>query len=413
MPKIQLFIFLSLFFQLNCVKKASSHETSSPSDAIIATSAVQETTPIALEIKVGAERFETYLPLLEGKRVAMVVNQTSRVNEQHLVDALQSRGVALKKIFALEHGFRGTADAGATITNGVDDKSGLPIVSLYGKNKEPKTKDLADVDLILFDIQDVGARFYTYISSLHYVMQGAAKNNKEVIILDRPNPNGHYVDGPVLDMKFTSFIGKHPIPVVHGMTIGEYGQMINGEGWLDDGLKAPLTVIPCANYERSMRYDLPVRPSPNLPNEHSILLYPSLCFFEGTIVSVGRGTNTQFQVYGHPEMGLYSYMFTPRPGPGAKDPKLNGQACYGKNLAGREIEEIKAEGQINLSYLLDAYEVLKDKGFFSRPDFFDLLAGSDQLRKQIEAGKSEAEIRASWQIGLLQFKAMRTPYLLY
>lgn len=413
MAKIQLFIFFLAIFQLNCVKKAPSAIDSPTNDASLATS-LDRTEPkdSLLEIQVGAARFDQYLPLLEGKRIGMVVNQSSQILGRHLVDILQEKGLDIKKIFALEHGFRGTADAGTTFSNTVDDKSGLPIVSLYGKSKKLKGADLADIDLILFDIQDVGARFYTYISSLHYIMQGAAKNGKSVMILDRPNPNGYYVDGPILDPNFSSFIGMHPIPVVHGMTIGEYGRMINGQGWLESGIQAALTVIPCANYTRDMRYTLPIKPSPNLPNEVSILLYPSLCFFEGTIVSIGRGTNTQFQIYGHPKM-QGDYQFTPRPGPGSKTPKLDGKSCRGFNLSNISLDSIRTEEGLNLDYLLAAHQELQQENFFDRPDFFDLLAGSDLLRKQIVAGKTAAEIKASWQAGLQDFKTMRQPYLLY
>lgn len=424
MPKLTLFLLLTSIFQLNCVNNANrsvpTESIAEVSDSlIIGTSQEQSRKEEQRAIRTGAERMDLYLPGLAGKRIALVVNQTSRVQRAdgsvtHLVDTLQSRGLQLTKIFALEHGFRGTEDAGADIKNGIDEKSGLPIVTLYGKKKEPGAADLKDIDIIVFDIQDVGARFFTYISSLHYIMQGAAKNGKPVMIFDRPNPNGHYVDGPILNPDFQSFIGMHPIPVTHGMTIGEYGKMINGEGWLDDNQQAELTIIPCENYTHTTRYELPVKPSPNLPNQHSILLYPSLCFFEGTTVSAGRGTLTQFQVFGHPDLPVtdYPYSFTPTPGPGSADPKLKGQLCQGKNLTNVPLDHLYQSTGLNLNYLISAYSLL-GADLFSRPDFFDLLAGSDQLRKQILAGDSVAAITASWQAGLKDFRVVRGKYLLY
>lgn len=420
MPKLTLFLFFGIIFQLNCVNTAFDQ-----TEGTTESSTVSDSPSLEPPLLVGAERSKDYLPLLTGKRIGLVVNQTSRVPSQsktagldgaeassvHLVDTLQRLGLDLKKIFALEHGFRGTADAGAIITDGVDEKSGLPIVTLYGKKKEPTAEDVADIDVIIFDIQDVGARFYTYISSLHYVMQGAAKNGVPVFILDRPNPNGHYVDGPILDPNFRSFVGMHPVPVVHGMTIGEYGRMINGEEWLEEGLRAELTVIPCENYTRSMSYPLPVKPSPNLPNYRSVLLYPSLCFFEGTTVSIGRGTDTQFQIYGHPELSG-SYTFTPRPGPGSANPKLNGVTCRGYDLTLLDPATIRAQGRLDLQPLLFAYSQLGE-GLFSRPEFFDKLAGGDGLRKAILAGQTEEQIRADWAAGLRAFKSTRRKYLLY
>lgn len=416
-------LFTSIF-QLNCVNNAN-RAIDPTSNLVTIDSSKEETSkwPSPGEeqspLKTGAEQIDLYLPNLAGQRIGLVVNQTSRVQRPdgsavHLVDTLQSLGLQLTKIFALEHGFRGTEDAGAIIKDGVDEKSKLPIVTLYGSKKEPSEADLKDLDVVIFDIQDVGVRFYTYISSLHYVMQGAAKHGKPVMIFDRPNPNGHYIDGPLLHPQFSSFVGMHPVPVVHGMTIGEYGQMINGEGWLADGLKAALTVIPCLNYTHSTRYELPVKPSPNLPNLHSILLYPSLCFFEGTTVSVGRGTLTQFQVYGHPDFpaATYPYTFTPVPGPGSADPKLNGQLCHGENLSGLPLDNLYAAGSMNLNFLVGAYQILGAE-LFSRPEFFDKLAGSDRLRKQILAGESVAAITASWQQDLKLFRATRSKYLLY
>ncbi|NJB86338.1 uncharacterized protein YbbC (DUF1343 family) [Lewinella marina] len=356
---------------------------------------------------------ESYLPLLEGKKLGLVVNQTSMVGTTHLVDTLLALGMDVHRIFAPEHGFRGEADAGATITDGVDNRTGLVIRSLYGRNKKPSEADLADLDLIVFDIQDVGVRFYTYISTLHYVMEAAAEVGKPVVILDRPNPNGHYVDGPIRKPGFESFVGLDPIPVVHGLTVGEYGRMVNGEGWLGNGLKCDLTVVPCRDYTHESVYELPVPPSPNLPNQRSIYLYPSLCFFEGTALSVGRGTNRQFQVYGHPRLSGPD-TFTPRPGPGAADPKLNGETCRGHDLSDRPAEEFR-KYQLDLAPLLATHRELTGKGveFFSRAEFFDLLAGTDALRKQIEAGKTEAEIRQEWVGELAAYRTMREKYLLY
>ncbi|MCP9234948.1 exo-beta-N-acetylmuramidase NamZ domain-containing protein [Lewinella sp. JB7] len=357
---------------------------------------------------------ESYLPVLEGKTLGLVVNQTSTVGNTHLVDTLLALGLDVRRIFAPEHGFRGEADAGAEITDGVDTRTNLPIRSLYGRNKKPAESDLADLDLIVFDIQDVGARFYTYISTLHYVMESAARAGKPVLILDRPNPNGHYVDGPIRKPGFESFVGLDPIPVVHGLTVGEYARMVNGEGWLGEGLRCDLTVIPCPGYTHEAVYELPVAPSPNLPNQRSIYLYPSLCFFEGTALSVGRGTNRQFQLYGHPQLTGAPDSFTPRPGPGAADPKLNGQLCHGYDLSKAPAATYRGS-RIDLTPLLSTYQVLTAQGqtFFTRPDFFDLLAGTDDLRKMIEAGRSEAEIRDSWSAELRAYRDMRKGYLLY
>lgn len=420
MPKILLFLFLLPIFQLNCSNINHRPPAGSPDSGTLPLPADSIPTVALLpKIITGAAQLDRYLPLLKGKRLGLVVNQSSLIEQAtgkastHLVDTLQQLGVQLVKIFALEHGFRGTEDAGAVIKDGIDTKSGLPIVTLYGKKKEPTREDLADIDLIVFDIQDVGTRFYTYISSLHYILQGAAKQERAVMILDRPNPNGHYVDGPLLDPAYRSFVGMHPVPVVHGLTIGEYGQMINGEGWLDGNLRADLTVISCKNYAKSMPYPLPVAPSPNLPNFRSVLLYPSLCFFEGTIVSVGRGTLTQFQVFGHPKLRSGTYQFTPTPGPGSADPELKGQLCLGFDLTQLSEATLHQQGSLQLRYLLNAYEELKGEQFFNRPDFFDKLAGSDQLRKQIVAGWDENRIRESWQTGLTDFKQRRKPYLLY
>ncbi|MEN0047584.1 MAG: DUF1343 domain-containing protein [Bacteroidota bacterium] len=366
------------------------------------------------KIVVGAEQMSQYLPMLRGKSIAMLVNQTSTFEETHLVDTLHNLGINIKAIFAPEHGFRGKEDAGAKIEDGKDSKTGIPIISIYGKKKKPSAESLTGIDLVVFDIQDVGARFYTYISSMHYVMEACAENNVDFMVLDRPNPNGHYVDGPIREHKFKSFVGLHPIPVVHGMTVGEYAQMINGQGWLAGGKKVKLDVVLCKNYDHKKFYELPVKPSPNLPNIRSIYLYPSLCFFEGTAVSVGRGTDTQFQVYGHPKYPLGVYEFKPIPMPGAKYPKHKDQLCKGYSLVNLPMRDLQKQAALDLNYVIGFYRNFPDKDqFFNSNNFFDLLAGTDQLRKQIQAGKSEAEIRASWEVGLEEFKKMRKEYLLY
>lgn len=373
----------------------------------------------------AADQLNSWVDQLKGKKVAIVGNQTSVVNSSsleqrrtwdqsvkvryvHLVDTLLSLGVDVKKVFAPEHGFRGDADAGAAIEDGVDKRSGLPIISLYGNNKKPSKAQLTDVDVILFDIQDVGARFYTYISTLHYVMEAAAEHGKKVYLLDRPNPNGHYVDGPILDPAHKSFVGMHPVPVVHGMTIGEYAQMINGEGWLEYGKQADLTVLKIKDYTHDTPYILPIAPSPNLPNAQSINLYPSLCFFEGTDVSVGRGTEMQFQVYGSPSLAKYrEFAFTPTPNRGAKRPMFNGKKCFGVDL--REYPKLD---RLNLEFLIDAYAKAPYKQSFFN-SFFTKLAGTDILQKQIEKGMSASEIAATWEQGLEDFKKIREKYLIY
>ncbi|MVO09113.1 DUF1343 domain-containing protein [Flavobacterium sp. TP390] len=360
------------------------------------------------EIKTGADNYVAYLPLLENKKIGIVTNQSGILTDRtHLVDFLLSKKINVRKIFAPEHGFRGTADAGETIKNDKDVRTGLPIISLYGANKKPKAEQLQDLDVLVFDLQDVGARFYTYISTLHYIMEACAENKVSVIVLDRPNPNGAIVDGPILEKENHSFVGMHTIPVLHGMTIGEYAQMINGEKWLKEGIQCSLQVIPCLNYNKSLPYDLPVKPSPNLPNAQAINLYASLCFFEGTNVSVGRGTSNQFQIYGSPYLPKNNYSFTPRPNEGAKDPLYNGIICYGEDLT--KITKVK---HLELKWLIKAYKETADKSkFFSA--FFTKLAGTKKLQEQIEKGMSEQAIRASWKEGLHHFKEMRKPYLLY
>lgn len=370
--------------------------------------------PAPAPMATAAERLDIYLPMLKDKTVALMVNQTSMVDTVHLVDSLLRLGVKIKMIFAPEHGFRGSADAGEKVPDGKDQRTGVTLTSLYGSKKKPSAADLAGVDWVIFDIQDVGARFYTYIYSMFYLMQACAEHKVPLMVLDRPNPNGHYVDGPMMRDGYQSFIGLHYIPVVHGMTVGEYAQLVNGEGWLGDGLRCNLAVIPCKNYDHKTPYALPVKPSPNLPNMNAIYLYPSICFFEGTNVSLGRGTNKQFQVYGSPGFPKGDYEFTPVPMPGAKTPPLQGQLCRGYDLSGVSADSLRAEARINLSYVLDFYKSFPNKDkFFLENLFFDKLAGSDQLRKQIIAGKTEAEIRASWQADLAAFKVIRKKYLLY
>ncbi|MBO0933620.1 exo-beta-N-acetylmuramidase NamZ family protein [Fibrella aquatilis] len=362
------------------------------------------------QIQSGAEQTGLYVTSLKGKRVGMVVNQTSMIRQTHVVDSLLSLGVSIKTIFAPEHGFRGTASAGEKIGNGRDPKSGVSIVSLYGKNYKPAAAQLDSLDVIVFDIQDVGARFYTYISTLHYVMEACAEAKKPLVVLDRPNPNGHYVDGPVLDPAFKSFVGMHPIPVVHGLTVGELARMINGEKWLAGGLQCSLTVVPVKGYTHATPYTLPIAPSPNLPNRQAVLLYPSLCFFEGTNVSLGRGTDTQFQVIGSPTYPGGPYTFTPTDKPGAVNPPNKGKLCYGYNLTKIDAQKLG----LSLSYLLDFYQKTPDKEtFFLKTNFIDKLAGTDQLRKQIIAGVPEKAIRQSWEPALTRYKQLRKTYLLY
>lgn len=386
-------------------------------------------------IKTGADQSKIYIPLLKDKRVGILTNQTgitflmekgpcpkgvdpvtsdcARKYDISIVDFLIQNKINLKKIYAPEHGFRGTADAGELIKDGKDTKTGLPIISLYGNNKKPTKEQLSGIDVMIFDLQDVGARFYTYISSLHYLMEACAENNIPVIVLDRPNPKGATVDGPVLELKNKSFVGMHPIPVLHGMTIGEYAQMINGEKWLNpstgsgQALQCKLTVIPCKNYNKSMHYSLPIKPSPNLPNDTAINLYTSLCFFEGTNVSMGRGTEKQFQIYGSPFLKNMDFTFTPKPNEGAKDPVHNGVKCFGEDLSSHNLID-----GLTLQWLLKAYKNTDNKEKFFN-NFFIKLAGTDQLQKQIEKGLSEKEIKETWKAGIEDFKITRKKYLLY
>ncbi|MEZ4985188.1 MAG: DUF1343 domain-containing protein [Saprospiraceae bacterium] len=391
-------------WQLSCQQPHSSAAT---------TPAIPEVV-VAPPILTGAAQLSEYLPLLQGKGVGLVVNPTSTIGTTHLVDTLLTHQIDIKAIFAPEHGFRGTADAGEHVANGRDTRTGLPIISLYGSHREPTRSDLQGVDVLVFDIQDVGARFYTYISTLHYVMQAAALHQLPVIVLDRPNPNGHYVDGPVLNPAFRSFVGMHPVPVVHGMTVGEYARMINGEGWLEGGRQATLTVVPCLHYTHDTTYELPIPPSPNLSKMEAIYLYPSTCFFEGTTFSEGRGTPTPFQVFGHPDFSEGGYTFTPVSGAGAKHPKWENQLCQGVSLTHLTPEAARAMGRINLSWLLDAYTRFDNKKEFFLPNhFIDKLAGTDQLRLHIQEGWSEDRIRSTWQADLDVYKVIREKYLLY
>jgi uncharacterized protein YbbC (DUF1343 family) len=393
-----LFLFLFLNFQLiSCAQKSNQNAST-------------------VNIKTGAEKINMYLPLLKGKNIAVVANQTSVIEKRekkkekkeftHVVDSLLSLNIKIKKVFAPEHGFRGKADAGEIVKDGVDAKTGLQIVSLYGKNKKPSTIQLKGVDVVIFDIQDVGARFYTYISSLHYVMETCAEMGIPVIILDRPNPNAHYIDGPVLETAHSSFVGMHKVPVVYGMTIGEYGKMINGEKWLKNGIQCDLTVIPLENYSHQRAYSLPIKPSPNLPNDKSINLYPSLCLFEGTNVSAGRGTEMQFQIYGSPFLEKNTFSFTPQANEGAKYPKFKNKRCFGEDL-----RTARNLNKLDLSYLIKAYKENTTKEFFNT--FFTKLAGTEKLQEQIEKGMSEKEIRRSWRKNLEVFKEIRKKYLIY
>jgi uncharacterized protein YbbC (DUF1343 family) len=358
----------------------------------------------------GADQPEKYLPLLEDKNVGVVVNHTSVKGEQHLVDFLLAEGIEVTKIFAPEHGFRGDASAGEKIEDGVDSKTGIPVFSLYGETRKPTAEHLDGLDIVVFDIQDVGCRFYTYISTMHLVMEACAEHDKPMLVLDRPNPNGDYIDGPVLNLEFQSFVGMHPIPIVHGCTIGELAQMINGENWLDAPRKCKLTIVRAENYTHKMEYSLPVSPSPNLPNDLSIQLYPSLCFFEATSVSIGRGTDFPFQVIGGTKPSLGDFTFTPRSIPGvAVHPKNEGEKCYGVDL--RKLDEVP---DFTLKYFMDFYNQYEnEEEFLTRERWFILLAGTDVLIDKIRDGRSEDEIKKSWQPDLEKYKELRKKYLLY
>ena len=369
----------------------------------------------------GAEQTALYVPLLKGKRVGMVLNQTSIIGKKHSVDSLRNLGINIVKVFGPEHGFRGQASAGAKVESNIDKKTGIPVISLYGSHYKPTPADLKDIDLVVFDIQDVGARFYTYISTLHYLMEACAENNLELLILDRPNPNEFSVDGPILEEKFKSFIGMHPVPITHGMTIGEYAKMINGEGWLKNKIQCKLNIIKVANYTHSTQYTLPVKPSPNLNTQQSILLYPSLCLFEGTIISQGRGTYFPFQVLGSPKLkGKYKFSFTPVSIPGMSETPLHqNEVCYGLDLRKYNTDNFLKSGRINLQWLIDIYSAYPEKDKFfdykqnKQMNNFDRLAGTESLKQQIIAGKTEEEIRSSWEPSLSRYKLMRKKYLLY
>lgn len=368
----------------------------------------------AKPLRLGVEKTEEYLPLLEEKTVGIIANQTSTIGTTHLVDSLVAMGVNIQSVFAPEHGFRGNASAGEKITDSKDPKTELQIVSLYGSNYKPSAKQLKGLDVVVFDIQDAGVRFYTYISTMSYMMEACAENGIQMLVLDRPNPNGHYVDGPVLKKEFSSFVGLHEIPVVHGMTVGEYANMVNNEGWLKGGVKCNLTVIEMENYNRKDVYELPIAPSPNLPNQKAIYLYPSLCFFEGTEVSEGRGTDKPFQQFGYPKMPNGDTKFTPRSIDGvAKYPKLENKQCNGLDLSLLSEDSLRNLGQINLNWLIETYRNYPNKDKFFKADFFDKLAGSSELREQIITGKSSEEIRKTWETELLQFKMKRKKYLVY
>ena len=366
----------------------------------------QETNPT---ITLGASQFEEYIPLLKNKNVGLVVNQTSVIGNTHLVDTLLSLGVEVRSIFAPEHGFRGVADAGEHVQDGIDTKTGVSIISLYGEHKKPTTDDLLDIDVIIFDIQDVGVRFYTYISTMHYVMEACAEQNKKFIVLDRPNPNGHYVAGPVLDLTYKSFVGMHPIPIVHGLTVGELAQMINGEGWMKNNVKCDLSVIKMKNYTHETPYSLPIKPSPNLPNDRSIALYPSLCLLEPTIMSIGRGTSFPFQVVGYPDSTYGNFVFTPVSTEGAsKYPKHQDKNCYGEDL------RINSnDSNFTLKWIIKYYQKYNSTAFITSENFFDKLAGNSTLRTQLKEGMLEKDIEATWQDDLNIYLKKRSNYLLY
>ena len=378
---------------------------------------VVENETIKKLIHVGANQTDKYLELLKGKNVAIVANQTSVIFKRdstyvHLVDTLLDRNITVSKVFAPEHGFRGKADAGEHVFDGIDKKTGLSIASLYGKNRKPSPEMMQDLDIVIYDIQDVGVRFYTYIGTLHYVMEACAEANIPLLILDRPNPNAHYIDGPVLEMEFKGFVGMHPVPIVHGMTIGEYAKMINGEKWLEGGTQCDITVISIENYTHQTSYSLPIKPSPNLPNDQSIDLYASLCFFEGTDVSIGRGTDKQFQIVGSPnyQVADFEYQFTPKPNNGAKHPKHQDKICYGYDLS-----SIAPQNKVNLKWLIEFYSAHQQNTpkvqFYNQ--FFTKLAGTEKLQEQIDQGLSADEIRETWQDGLDSYKTIRNKYLLY
>src|ERR1035437_4335525 len=360
----------------------------------------------------GANQIELYKSIIEGKSVAVVANQTSMIGSTHLVDTLLSIGIRINVIFAPEHGFRNLADAGESIENGKDTETRIPIISLYGSHLKPTPLDLKGIDVVIFDIQDVGARFYTYISTLHYILESCAENHVKCLVLDRPNPNGFYFDGNIPDTAYKSFVAMDPVPVVHGMTVGEYSNMLNGEGLLKNGVKCDLVVINCKNYTHKTLYELPVRPSPNLPNQTSVYLYPSICFFEGTAVSLGRGTSFPFQVFGSPNLPDKGFSFIPASVPGAKNPPLLGVKCFGTDLRDAIKKKLVPKPELNLDWLISAYIDFPQKDKFFTP-YFDVLAGGPLLRQQIQKGMTTKQIRTTWKEGLTKFSKIREKYLLY
>ncbi len=409
---ISFLFLLSMPLLFGCGGKISS--SAAPERA---TGSTQQDSAI-IKLRVAANRTEAYFPLLKGKKIGLVANQTSVVftedegagNHVHLADSLLAAGIDLVRVFAPEHGFRGTADAGEEVSDGVDKRSGLPVISLYGDNRKPSGEHLEGLDLVLFDIQDVGVRFYTYIATLQLVMEACAESGIPVVVLDRPNPNGQYVDGPTMEPHLTGFLGLNPIPLVYGMTIGEYAEMVNGEGWMEKGIKADLTVIPMENYRHDGQYSLPVRPSPNLPNDKAVNLYPSLGLFEGTNINAGRGTDQQFQRFGAPFLNpeFFSFRYTPEPYPGAKHPKHKGLTCYGEDLSTSPTMR-----KVSLEWILRAYQHCDRKDLFFNTSGFSKHAGTEELQKQIEAGLSEEEIRKTWADDLEAFQRIRKKYLLY
>ncbi|TVQ93047.1 MAG: DUF1343 domain-containing protein [Bacteroidetes bacterium] len=398
MFRTSLIFLILIFVQYSCGSTERNTGNGNPEKAIIP----------------GAWQTEKYFPLLEGKAIALVANHSSLVGNIHLVDTLLSAGFDLQKVFGPEHGFRGEAADGEHVQSGIDPKTGMQIISLYGANRRPRPEDIKDLDLIIFDIQDVGTRFYTYISTMSYVMEEAARQGIPMLILDRPNPNGHFVDGPILEKQHSSFVGLHPIPIAHGMTVAEYAQMVNGQGWLGDGLQCSLHIVTVENYHRQMWYELPVAPSPNLPNMISIMLYPGLCLFEGTAISVGRGTDFPFQVYGHPDLPAekFPFTFTPKSRRESVYPPLEGKLCHGMDLRGYDPQRLMSISKVDLQHILHAYKHFPHKEEFFL-NSFERLAGTSQLRKQIIDGKTEEEIRQTWKEGIKDFIEMRKPYLLY
>ncbi len=408
---INLVVFCTFF--LSCVSPLEQNiEVDILQKDTISTAAI-DIPEVNLQTFVGALRTEEYIPLLQAKKVAVVANHTSFIGRNHLVDSLLSLGIEVQIVFSPEHGFRGDKDAGEHVSHSVDSKTGLSIYSLHGKTKKPSSKSLEGVDVVLFDIQDVGVRFYTYISSLHYVMEACAENNVKLIVLDRPNPNAHYVSGPVLQPKYKSFVGLHPVPVVYGMTIGEYARMINGQHWLKDSVVCDLTVVDLLNWDHDKEYILPIPPSPNLPNQLSLYLYPHLCFFEGTAISVGRGTDSPFQLFGHPHYSDTSFSFKPVSKKGASRPPLMNEQCYGKDLRSMTMEEARSIKKLDLSYLFLAHQKVKIKKFFTSPAFLRLLVGNNELISQMRNGLSLSEIENTWEADVANFLLVRKKYLVY